>query len=188
MENTAATWDQRYQQTNHSLSRPREFLLEYESLLPSSGWALDIAMGLGHNAAILKKHGMQVVGVDFSWVALTQARKSYPFVLSILANLPDFRVANACFDVILNFWFLDRSLYPLMKAALKPGGLLFLETMREDERLPSQNVNPAYLLTSGELETVFGDWHILVHDEIVRVTSHGTSQPAERLLVRKPDR
>jgi SAM-dependent methyltransferase len=36
---------------------------------------LDIAMGLGGNAAFLLERGLRVVGLDISWVALQRAKQ-----------------------------------------------------------------------------------------------------------------
>ena len=55
MSNQADKWDRRYQKSGHNLSKPREFLLTVQDLLPKEGWGLDIAMGMGHNAAVLSK-------------------------------------------------------------------------------------------------------------------------------------
>ncbi len=186
MNNTAETWNQRYLSTNHSLSMPRTFLMEYRHFLPENGWALDVAMGLGHNADVLTNQGLQVVGVDFSWVALKQARETYPRLFTLLAELPKIHFSPASFDVILNFWFLDRSLFPVIKTILKPGGLIFFETMRYDADYTDLDGNPDYLLKTDELKIVFKDWNILVYEEYVRVTSRGGPQPAAHLLARKP--
>ncbi|OJX38325.1 MAG: hypothetical protein BGO78_09990 [Chloroflexi bacterium 44-23] len=186
MNNTAETWNQRYLSTNHSLSMPRTFLMEYRHFLPKKGWALDLAMGLGHNADVLAHHGLQVIGVDFSWVALRLAKETYPRLHVVLAELPRIHFQPASFDVILNFWFLDRRLFPMMKSLLKPGGVIFFETMRYDEDVIDPIGNPDYLLKPNELKEVFGDWKTLVYEEYVRVTSHGGPQPAAHLLARKP--
>ncbi len=76
----AAEWDQRYQSSGHNLASPRAFLVEVLPQLPRDGWGLDVAMGEGHNANLLVEHGLQVLGVDFSLVALRKAKSKYPNV------------------------------------------------------------------------------------------------------------
>ncbi len=186
MTNSAENWNKRYQSTSHSLSRPRTFLIEFSHLLPKKGWALDVAMGLGHNADILSRNGLTVVGVDFSYVALQKANKLYPQIQSILAELPHIHFEHSSFDVILNFWFLQRSLFPVIKALIKPGGLIFFETMQVNPQYPLPEVNPAYLLAPNELQDEFSGWENLVYEEFVQMTSRGGFQPAVRMLARKP--
>lgn len=186
MTNSAENWNKRYQNTTHSLSKARSFLMEFSHLLPRTGWALDVAMGLGHNADILSRNGLKVIGVDFSYVALQKAVKDYPQILAILAELPNIHFKPASFDVLLNFWFLDRSLFPMIKMLLKPGGLLFFETMQVNRQYPLSEVNPAYLLAENELKSEFFGWEHLVYEEVVQITSRGGYQPAVRLLARKP--
>jgi 2-polyprenyl-3-methyl-5-hydroxy-6-metoxy-1,4-benzoquinol methylase len=54
-------------------AEPNRFLVaEVEGLAP--GRALDVACGSGRNAVWLAARGWQVTGVDFSGVALEQAR------------------------------------------------------------------------------------------------------------------
>lgn len=104
-------WDKRYQSSRHNLKKPRAFLAESLDLLPDKGWALDVAMGEGHNANLLLQKGMNVLGVDFSKVALVNAKKKYPQINTIMVDLPHIRLREASMDVILNFWFLDRNLF-----------------------------------------------------------------------------
>ena len=69
----ANEWDERYQSSGRNLGKARTFLVEILSRLPRKGWGLDVAMGEGHNANLLIEHGLQVLGVDFSQVALYKA-------------------------------------------------------------------------------------------------------------------
>lgn len=184
--NTAEIWNRRYQDTQHGLSAPRSFLMENLSFLPVRGWALDVAMGLGHNAKILSDHGLTVVGVDFSFVALKAAKKSFPQLNLLLVNLPDFHFLSESFDVILNFWFLERHLFPVLKTLMKPGGILFFETMRSDPEINTQDINPDYLLRPGELKEKFSDWTMLLYDESLTTNVRNSPQPVVRMLARKP--
>jgi hypothetical protein len=61
----AIRWDTRYQSDERHATRrgPRSFLVEHAAYLPSSGLALDVAMGLGDNAGFLIEQGLGVVGV-----------------------------------------------------------------------------------------------------------------------------
>ena len=186
MGNQADKWDRRYQKSGHNLSKAREFLLTVQDLLPKVGWGLDIAMGMGHNAAVLSSRGLKVIGVDFSKVALKSVKTEYPLIHTILVDLPVLHLKKESVDVILNFWFLDRRLYPFYRHVLKPDGLLIFETMRFDGNNLKTDVNPAYLLQPGELLHVFADWEFLIYDENVPATAQHKARTAVRLAARKP--
>jgi 2-polyprenyl-3-methyl-5-hydroxy-6-metoxy-1,4-benzoquinol methylase len=182
----AAEWDERYQSSGYNLASPREFLAEVLPQLPRQGWGLDVAMGEGHNANLLAKHGLRVLGVDFSLVALRKANSRYPNMRTALVNLPQIHLQPGSFDVILNFWFLDRKLFPLYQQLLNPGGYLVLETMRFDPDRDQSHLRYEYLIQPGELLQSFSGWEFLVYDENVKATVKGQQQLAIRMLARKP--
>jgi hypothetical protein len=117
--------------------------------------ALDIAMGLGVNAGYLLDHGLRVVGVDISNVAVTQVKKEFPAIIAVIADIERFFIPPAKFDVILNFLYLQRNLWPDMIRGLKLGGLLFIECLTEDMLIDHPEIDPIYLLKPGELQGIF---------------------------------
>lgn len=180
-------WDDRYRSSRHNLKKPREFLKENLNLLPDHGWALDVAMGEGHNANLLQQKGMNVLGVDFSRVALENAKMNYPKINAVMADLPQISLRASSLDVILNFWFLDRTLFPLYDWFLKPGGLLVLETMRFDPDKDHSHMQFDYLVQPGELLKSFSGWDMMVYDENVLANVKGQEQLAVRMIARKPE-
>lgn len=182
----AQEWDQRYLATSHNLSKPRTFLSEIIDHCPKSGWALDVAMGEGHNAGLLASRGMKVLGVDFSRVALKKAKQIYPQVQASQVDLPKIHLPDSSLELILNFWFLDRDLFPYYQRWLKPGGLLIFETMRFDPENDQTHLKNEYLLQPGELKTTFSDWELIVYDENVQTMAKGNPQLAVQMLARKP--
>jgi SAM-dependent methyltransferase len=186
LNNTADVWNKRYQETKHALLRPRSFLIDNQSYLPEKGLALDIGMGLGYNAKLLVEHGLSVIGVDFSSIALKKAKVNFPDLQLLLAKLPDIHFVNNSFDLILNFWFLERKLFPMIKSFMKPGGVLVFETMRSDPEIETRNINPGYLLQPGELQAVFSDWDILIYDETHTTIVRDVVQPVTRMVAKRP--
>jgi SAM-dependent methyltransferase len=182
----AGKWNTRFQSSGHNLSHPRAFLEEYIDQFPKRGWAIDVAMGTGHNANLLAERGLNVLGVDFSIVALEKAKQKYQALNVTLINLPEINLKEKSQDVILNFWFLDRKLFPLYQRWLKPGGLLMFETMRFDPESGQSHSRPEFLVQPGELMTEFSGWEFLVYDENISATVKGKPQLAVRMLVRKP--
>jgi len=72
------------------------------------------------------------VGVDISSVAVMKARRRLPDLMAVVADLNAFSIPDQSFDAILNFYFLQRDLWQLYKRALRPGGVLFLETLTQE--------------------------------------------------------
>jgi tellurite methyltransferase len=132
-------------------------LHEHQHLLPARGRALDLACGLGANAALLARHGLEVAAWDLSPVAVARVRDlASRTQLPIIAEVRDVCARPpqpAAFDCILVAHFLERSLAPALAAALRPGGLLFCQTFaRDGGRGPA---NPCYRLEANELLRLF---------------------------------
>lgn len=155
-------------------------------MLPRCGWALDAAMGRGAAAGFLLRRGLNVIGVDISTVAVNAARRTWPRLNAVVADLTAFGLRDDSLDVIVNFYYLERSLWPQYRRMLKPGGVLVIESLSLEMLTVNPDVDPAYLLDAGELEQAFGDWEILArragwHTD----TGHG-SRATRGLVVRRP--
>lgn len=162
----AERWNKRYlEQIDKPFLKPREFLIEHADLLPNSGLAFEAAMGLGANARFLIERGLHVIGADISWVAVHSAKTRSPGLNAVLADLCDFWLPENTFDLIMNFYYLDRSLWNEYRRALKPGGMLVIETLTIDMRKIHKDINEKYLLSAGELAREFSDLEILVARE-----------------------
>jgi tellurite methyltransferase len=185
----AERWNTRYLNDERyaTFSRPRPFLVENAQFLPRSGRALDAAMGLGGNAGYLLKRGLHVVGVDISSVAVRQAKARLPGLMAVIADLSHFYIPPRSFDVILNFYFLQRELWPLYQNALRPGGVLFIETLTQEMLRLQPDTDLAYLLTPDELRQAFSDWEILVYREGWGKSRGGRLHPVASLVARMTD-
>jgi tellurite methyltransferase len=154
----ADRWNFRYQTESRAASdQPRDLLVSHANLLPSTGLALDIAMGLGGNAGFLLQHGLRVVGVDISRVAVCRAKKDHPSLMAVIADLKQFTIPADKFNVIINFLYLQRDLWLPALCGLKIGGLLFMECLTEDMLSVHPEIDPIYLLKPAELKHEFVD-------------------------------
>ncbi len=147
-----AVWNRRYSEGRRS--KLHTTLLRFYHLA-KIGRALDVACGTGENAIFLAKKGFQVDAVDISDVAVRIARRN--------ARREGVRVSfKSCpaevfswrperYDLIINFYFLDRRIIPKMVRSLKRGGLLIFETYNTSYLNVKPDFNPEFLLRHGEI-------------------------------------
>ena len=123
-------WDNRYADSSTARG-PASLLVENAHLL-AGGKALDAAMGTGNNAFFLAGRGYEVTGVDISTVAVTrvreQAEENGLLIQAVEADLAQFPIEEAAYDLVVNFYYLDRNLIPKLKNGLKKNGIIFFET------------------------------------------------------------
>lgn len=183
----ADRWNARYQGDARYLDDPgpREFLLDCEAHLPVSGLALDVAMGLGGSAGYLSKRGLHVIGLDISGVALRRARRRYPKLWLAQADLRRFPLPANCFDLIINFYYLERSVLREFTHALRPGGVLVIETLTREMRQIQPDIPEEYLLAPGELRDLFPELRLLHYREGWIEGSGAHSRPVASLLAVK---
>jgi SAM-dependent methyltransferase len=181
-------WDERYRaEPRYSrFERPRHFLVRHSRYLPAAGLALDLAMGLGGNAEFLLSHGLRVVGVDRSGVAVQKAKHRMPALMAVHADLADFPLPNARFDVVLNFYYLQRDLWPRIESALRPGGVLFYETLTREMLAINATIDPQFLLAPGELGAAFPGLDTLEYVEGWTAGDSGHRRAVAALIARKP--
>jgi len=173
-EEQRAHWDLKYEQGLPSLTEPDPFFIwAYEKFVPQSspqkGMALDLAGGVGRHALWLASRNWEVTVVDLSDVAirkLTQSAREHNVKLDLLVgDASDYKFEPARFDLILLFYHLDRSLFPKIVFALKPGGLLICKMSlrwKSDGMSTAAGTGP---LEKNELPTLIPDLHILHHRE-----------------------
>lgn len=148
---------------------PAEFLVDNIHLLPK-GRILDIAMGAGRNAIYLAKMGFEVEGVDISSeavsVAVESARKAGVTIRAQVVDLEkNYHIQEGAYDVIICFYFLQRSLISQIKNGLRLGGVVVYETYIVDQIQFGKPRNPDYLLKHNELLYMFRELRCLRYRE-----------------------
>lgn len=138
----------------------------HESLVPTEGFALEIACGRGGAAVWLAKRGLRYLGIDVSAVAIDLARKLVEsvslekrceFIVHDLdLGLPETPPA----DVLLCHMYRNRSLNRLMVQRLNPGGVLFMAVLSEVGGQPGRHT-----AKRGELLQSFDELDVLAHGE-----------------------
>lgn len=145
-------WDEKWQ--NHPMpDEPIKLVSDYASLAPGVQ-ALDIACGMGRHSRYLASKGFEVDALDISSVAIEQLQ-NIPHIHAKEVDFDTYTLPKERYDLIVCTYFLERRLFPQMIDALKPNGIILMETFLyhpDNERITS---NPAFLLNEGELEATF---------------------------------
>lgn len=173
-EEQRAHWDLKYEQGLPSLTEPDPFFISaYEKFVPQSSpqtrMALDLGGGVGRHALWLASRNWQVTVVDISDVAirkLSQSAFEHNVNLDLLVgDASEYKFEPERFDLILLFYHLDRSLFPKIVSALKPGGLLVCKLSvrwKSGGMLTAAGTGP---LEKNELPTLVPYLDILHHHE-----------------------
>jgi 2-polyprenyl-3-methyl-5-hydroxy-6-metoxy-1,4-benzoquinol methylase len=147
-------WDKKHSK-NMMPQEPIKLIKEYAHLVTGKD-ALDIACGNGRHSRYLVSLGFKVDALDISSVAIKQLQG----IENIDAKEVDFdtyTLDKQKYDLITVTYFLERRLFSQMIEALKPNGILIMETFihhEKNERTPS---NPAFRLNEGELKDYFAE-------------------------------
>ena len=166
-----ARWDKQHAEARGP-DTPASFLqqvFETDVWQLPRGRALDIACGQGRNSLYLAEGGFEVVAMDISAVALNEARKRAEMKQLRIdwrqTDLEAVRLDEAAYDLIVNFNYLQRSLIPQIKRAVKHGGYIIFETYLIDQMAIGHPKNPDYLLRHNELLEHFREFRILGYRE-----------------------
>src|SRR5216683_2733505 len=202
MPSSQTDWDSKHRAAVEAPpSEPASIVRELLPLLPK-GRALDIACGMGRHALLLAARGQDVTAVDFSGVALDSlearardmhtpvrrtrslsepSRSLHGRIRLVREDLEHAEIPERTFDLILCIQYLQRSLFPQIARALRPGGVLLFETYtRAQLDFTAGPRNPAHLLESGELREAFPQLGVLFYREL------RAGQGIASLLARKP--
>ncbi len=203
MPSSESDWDAKHRVAIEATpSEPASIVSELLPLLPV-GPALDIACGTGRHVLFLAARGQHVTAVDFSSVALdtlearargmrTPVRRSSSIPAAgrhlrgglelIQANLEKVQFPERRFDLIICIQYLQRSLFSQMARALRPDGVLLMETFtRAQLEFAGGPRNPEYLLEPGELREAFPALCVLFYREL------RAGQGTASLLARRPE-
>ncbi len=161
-------WDERYNRGEHTNDAPHPLVVEFASAL-DPGRALDLACGAGRHAIWLAERGWQVTAVDYSRVAIEILRRRAGekglVIDSRIADLErhEFIIEPDSYDLIVVCHYLQRDLFPAIKAGPRVGGFVIAAIAMIDDNPDVKPMNPAFLLKPGELRAEFEGWELL-HD------------------------
>lgn len=190
----AESWDRVYSAERYIYgTEPVDFLKAQIGRL-RKGKALCLAAGEGRNAVYLAQQGFSVVAVDISAKGLEKcrqlARQREVEVETQVADLQDYDMGQAGYDLITSFYHYDPSLFPRIMAALKPGGFFILQDFSIDQLVTNRfgPRDPVYLVNPNELLDSFASYRIRHYEDIVVNLDEGMHQgpgAVIRLIVEK---
>jgi len=159
-------WESRHESAE--LAKPSPFLQDVLAALPN-GRCLDVACGLGANAELMLRSGFEVEAVDWSVTALRRFRDRLRAqqleAKLVAADVRSFRFPESRYDVILCFRFLERGLWRAMSDALRPDGVVVLETVTTAFLTQKPEFPKEYCLLPGELMRGFAGLEISRYQE-----------------------
>jgi tellurite methyltransferase len=146
-------------------------LLKNNINLLTGGQALDIASGKSQNAVFLSSQGYKVTAVDKSPSAAILANQysleKESAIKTVTEDILTFKIKENSFDLIADFYFLEREIIPKIKIGLKKNGLVFFETYTIGQQNIDGPHNPDFLLNTNELISFFTDFFIIFYHERV---------------------
>ena len=174
-----ADWDERYSRGEHATLEPSRLLVRAVEIFashaggesPGSRRALDLACGAGRHAIFLAERGFVVTAVDSSAVGVQltreRGRERGIWLDARVADLEggEFPIAPDSYDLICDFYYLQRDLFPSIRDGVRRGGLFVAAIHLTDDDPEVKPMNPDFLLHPGELREEFRDWNILHYEE-----------------------
>ncbi len=182
-------WEAKYKAHEYSHDGPPSRLLRRWIQLLPRGRALDVAAGLGRNAIFLARAGYTVDAIDISETGLREARRRARRrgvrVRWIEADLDTYRFPRARYDLVINIFFLKRRRLGDLKASVRPGGVMILETHLQNRENDGGPAGLRNRLRPGELPRRFRGWDVLDLEEGV-FREGGRAWLLGRIVARRP--
>jgi SAM-dependent methyltransferase len=141
--------------TDHQDLAPSHWIVRFAHLVPPGARVLDLAAGHGRHARLFAARGAQVVAVDRDADTLA----TLAGVAQITVRVCDLErgawpLSGEMFDAIVVANYLHRPLFPHLRAALAPDGVLLYETFAMGNEIHGRPTRPEFLLCRDELLTI----------------------------------
>jgi len=154
---------------------PSPFIIEWIERVAggraAAARALDVAMGRGRHSLPLARAGFVTFGVDIELDAvrdaMASARAGGAAIHGWCADLTQYPLPASRFDLVIVTRYLQRDLFPALRAACAPGGVVLYETFTTAQTaLGVGPKSPDHLLEPGELRRRFDGFEELFYEEV----------------------
>jgi 2-polyprenyl-3-methyl-5-hydroxy-6-metoxy-1,4-benzoquinol methylase len=161
-------WNNKYETEIYLFGeKPIPFLADNVHLLPK-GKVLDIAMGEGRNGVYLATQGFEVLGLDISEKGLEKAhnlaKKNKVTIETKVVDLESFTLEPNSYDVILCTYYMQKDLFKQFQSALKPGGMIVVETYNVDY-LKYAQFSRKWALDTNEMLDIFKGLRVIRYQD-----------------------
>lgn len=138
---------------------------------PKRRRALDVAVGRGRHARVLARSGYDVIGIDVRFDAVRRAKldaaETGLRVAVICADLTTWPLPRDRFELIVVSRYLQRDLFPALRDALVPGGVMLYETFTDSQLQYDRGPRSRnHLLKPGELRMRLRGMDVLFDEEV----------------------
>jgi tellurite methyltransferase len=161
-------WNSKYETEVYLFGeKPIPFLVDNVHLL-RKGKVLDIAMGEGRNGVYLATQGFEVLGLDISEKGLEKAhnlaKKNKVTIETKVVDLESFTLEPNSYDVILCTYYMQKDLFKQFQSALKPGGMIVVETYNVDY-LKYAQFSRKWALDTNEMLDIFKGLRVIRYQD-----------------------
>ena len=180
---------------------PSDWVVRWTPLLPPAAQVLDVACGHGRHVHWLQAAGHLLTAVDRDAALLAPLAGLAHTVVADLEGAP-WPLAGRQFHAVVVTNYLWRPLFPALRAAVMPGGLLIYETFAQAHAALGRPRRPEFLLRPGELIDVVRNagedhgngpsssekWHVIAFEE-GRLPARGDipEREVQRIVARRGD-
>src|ERR1700748_1269674 len=162
----------------HAAAPPSDWIVRWTPLLPPAAHVLDVACGHGRHVHWLAAAAHRITAIDRDPELLAPLAALATTVVADLEADP-WPLPGQTFDAVVVTNYLWRPLFPALKAAVAPGGLLIYETFAQAHAALGRPRRPEFLLRPGELLDLLRDgdgrsstaaspsegWHVIAFEE-----------------------
>jgi SAM-dependent methyltransferase len=187
------TWDERFATGSYPTDPdPSPVLDRYVESFPA-GRALDVATGTGRNAVFLAEQGYEVDGLDQSREGLRIARETAEErgvgdrTNWIQGDVPSYEFPTSAYDVVTISFYRPMDRLPDIKAALRPGGVLFVQHHLRSADESVYEVGPStdrYRFATNELLHACLDLTVLHYSETTEQRPDGRQAQHAQVVAR----
>ena len=153
------------------LHEPSDWVRRFAPLAPAHAHVLDLACGGGRHTLMFLERGHPVTAIDRD-LSILEIPRDTSGLTAIEADLEDggpWPPGASRFGVVVVANYLYRPLFPVLVAAVAPGGVLIYETFARGNERFGRPRNPDHLLDAGELlEAVRGRLRVVAYEDIER--------------------